>query len=232
MADGTLRQSNFAYFTVAEAAQEDKPVTAPVAMYSYSSDMRGAKPLAGATLDRTTVYVEWVGDYSRVKTYCCKATDSMGNVIAPHAKPKESHVYRLDLSSLDSGNHSRELYADLYSADGQVQQNNFSSFVVAQAATPPPAEPGSRTSDITVEWTAPSQRENGDYLSISELKGYEIYYTTDISGKSAVINVKGGHTNKYDIDDLPADIYYFTMSAIDNEGLKSRMTDIIELDLR
>jgi hypothetical protein len=67
---------------------------------------------------------------------------------------------------------------------------------------------------------------------MGEISGYEIYYTTDISGESVVIAVDGGNTNSYQLSALSADIYYFSMSAIDSDQLKSKMSAIVEVDLR
>ena len=67
---------------------------------------------------------------------------------------------------------------------------------------------------------------------MGEISGYEIYYTTRNSGESVAINIDGGSVGSYQFKSLPADLYFFSMAAIDNKQLKSEMSEIIEVDLR
>ncbi len=86
--------------------------------------------------------------------------------------------------------------------------------------------------DVTVSWTAPSQRENGTSLSPSELSGYEIHYTAVSTGKSNVVNVNGGQVQSYKVNSLAADLYQFTVVAVDTNNLKSKSPASTQVDLR
>lgn len=268
-----------------------QPEVTPVAMYSYAADMSHAKPLTGAQLERGTVYIQWSGDYSKAVHYCCKARNGSNKVVQNHGAPRTSRVLALNTASLPNDNFKRELYSDLYRANGSVRQNNFAVFTVAMAPVAPPVpeptpqpipvpvpvpqpeptpepqpepepipqpepeptpqpepepvpepepepepepipEPEPQVRDITLEWTAPSQRENGEYLSIAEISGYEIYYTTENSGKSIVVEIDNGNTTSHAFKSLAPDLYYFSMSTLDSDDLKSELSDIIEIDLR
>jgi hypothetical protein len=92
---------------------------------------------------------------------------------------------------------------------------------------PPPA-----TRSVTLRWTPPATRENGDYLSLGEIGGYEIYYTGELSGKEGTFTVKNGSASNYKISSLSPDIYHFSMSAIDSRDVKSKLSDVVEVDLR
>lgn len=75
-----------------------------------------------------------------------------------------------------------------------------------------------------LSWDIPSQRENGQPLPLSELAGYEVYYTTDNPALSGSIKISGGGTAKVSVPNLAAGQYYFTISAIDTTGLKSALS--------
>jgi outer membrane biosynthesis protein TonB len=94
-------------------------------------------------------------------------------------------------------------------------------------ATPAPA-----TRSVTLRWTPPATRENGDYLSLGEIGGYEIYYAGELSGKEGKLTVNDGRASSYKISSLAPDIYHFSMSAIDSKDMKSTMSDVVEVDLR
>ena len=85
---------------------------------------------------------------------------------------------------------------------------------------------------LTLRWKAPSVRENGDYLSIGEISGYEIYYTAGNSKESVSIIIDGGNVSSYSLSSLNPDIYYFSMSAIDSGQLKSKISAVVEVDLQ
>jgi hypothetical protein len=68
-------------------------------------------------------------------------------------------------------------------------------------------------------------------LALSDLTGFEIYYTTDNPAVSGVYTVSGGSKNSYDVTNLKAGIYYFTISAIDTSGLKSAMSSVVQVKL-
>jgi len=79
---------------------------------------------------------------------------------------------------------------------------------------------GSGSGTVTVNWTAPDTRSNGDQLSLAEIGGYRIYY-----GATA-----GDYPNQLDINDstaeqttftVPSGVYYFVMTTYDVDGRES-----------
>jgi hypothetical protein len=97
------------------------------------------------------------------------------------------------------------------------------------AAKPTPAPV---TRSVTLKWTPPATRENGAYLSLSEISSYEIYYAAELSGKESTLSISDASVSTYKVSSLPPDIYHFSMSAIDTKSVKSKMSDVVEIDLR
>lgn len=84
--------------------------------------------------------------------------------------------------------------------------------------------------DVKLSWTIPTTRQNGKALALSELKGYEVYYATDSSASTAndtVVTVNGGSISSSTISKLPAGTYYFSISAIDVNGVKSPLSTMV-----
>lgn len=76
-------------------------------------------------------------------------------------------------------------------------------------------------------WTAPSTREDGSALPVSELKGYEIYYTSDDLTQSVTLPISSAGTTSYSVANLKAGTYHFAISAIDSKGLKSKLSTTV-----
>jgi hypothetical protein len=83
---------------------------------------------------------------------------------------------------------------------------------------------------VTLKWSIPTTRQDGRPLALSELKGYEVYYATDSNTSTVndtIVPVVGGTMNSSVISKLPAGTYYFSISAIDSNGLKSRLSSMV-----
>lgn len=76
-------------------------------------------------------------------------------------------------------------------------------------------------------WAAPTSRVNGKPLQISEIKGYEIYYTSDDLSQGKTIPITGGTSTRYALTSLKAGTYHFAISAIDTKGLKSSLSPVV-----
>lgn len=83
-----------------------------------------------------------------------------------------------------------------------------------------------------VTWSAPTTRADGSALSLSDLAGYEIYYTIDSQTTASVVAVSSGGILSKDITlNLPPQTapytIYFAMTAIDNNNLKSALSPVV-----
>ena len=79
-----------------------------------------------------------------------------------------------------------------------------------------------------ISWTIPTKRVNGAALPISELKGYEIYWTRPSDKSKGTIKVGPGTKVSTTFDVYTPSTYYFAMSAIDTTGLKSPLSLMVE----
>lgn len=83
---------------------------------------------------------------------------------------------------------------------------------------PDVAEPG--TMSVNLQWTPPSQREDGSLLQESELSKYEIRYRALGVDTFEVVQVDATQTN-LPLVGLPIANYEFQIAVIDTDGLYS-----------
>jgi hypothetical protein len=79
----------------------------------------------------------------------------------------------------------------------------------------------------TLSWSIPTTRENGEPLGPQDLAGYEIYYTSEVSGVSAIIAINDPYVTTHAIEGLDSDTYHFAISAYDTKGLQSALSEIV-----
>lgn len=92
--------------------------------------------------------------------------------------------------------------------------------------TPDP-EPVPTTQTLQLMWTAPSAREDGSPLSLSELQGYELVYYSDQNNIEKVVNINGGSSQQYELVLDTPDTYHFAVAAIDSKGVKSELSEAV-----
>src|SRR5690606_19429271 len=99
------------------------------------------------------------------------------------------------------------------SAD-QVASLGGSTGTTKPPVTVPAPTPTPTSYTAKLSWTAPSTREDGKPLAMSELKGYEIYYTSDDLNQSVTVPVSGGTKTSHSVPNLKPGTYHFAISAI------------------
>jgi hypothetical protein len=95
---------------------------------------------------------------------------------------------------------------------------------------PEPADPV-RYQSVTLEWTIPMQRENGQLLGANELDGFIIEYTQ--KGKPGLVEqeyVEGGQQASKALE-LPPGYYSFRVIAVDTQGLTSNPSEWVGITL-
>lgn len=85
--------------------------------------------------------------------------------------------------------------------------------------------PVTQTAQLT--WTIPTTRADGTALAVSELAGYEVYYTNDSGSVSVTLSVSGASTVSTTVASLTTGNYYFSISAVDSTGLKSALSSVV-----
>lgn len=86
-------------------------------------------------------------------------------------------------------------------------------------------------SNVKLNWSVPSTRENGQALAASELTGYELYYTTDDPAVTGSVKISGGTTATYTVQNLAAGNYHFAIAAVDSKGLKSKLSAVADVKI-
>lgn len=84
---------------------------------------------------------------------------------------------------------------------------------------------GGGTGSLTLQWVAPSTFADGTSASLSQIKGYRLYYGT--SATDTPNHVDLGSDTQYQIT-LPSGSYYFRISAIDSNGLEGLLSAAIQ----
>ena len=69
------------------------------------------------------------------------------------------------------------------------------------AAPEDPTVPAAVT-DINLSWSAPSQRENNEPISLSEIAGYKIYYGTTSRNYPNKINISNATSDGYTVKNI------------------------------
>jgi hypothetical protein len=88
--------------------------------------------------------------------------------------------------------------------------------------SPPPPLPG--TGIATLSWTQPT--ENTDGSPLTDLAGYHIYYGTDSSNFTQVIDIVGPTSTSHVIRGLHTGTYYFAVTAYNGFGIESAKSNI------
>lgn len=82
-----------------------------------------------------------------------------------------------------------------------------------------------------LSWAIPSTRTNGTALQISELAGYEVYWTRSSDNAKGTIKVSSGTASTTAFDVYTPSTYYFAVSAVDSKGLKSPLSTMVQASL-
>ncbi len=78
---------------------------------------------------------------------------------------------------------------------------------------------------VRLEWSTPDHRENGSYLELSEIGGYEIRYQTGVNGEPVTILVEDQHATSHELS-VSAGVYLFSIAVYDTNGLYSEFVPI------
>lgn len=78
---------------------------------------------------------------------------------------------------------------------------------------------------VGLSWAPPDKRENGEYLNITDVGGYEIRYKKATDTKYTYISITDAWTNTYNFAWLEGD-YVFQIAAFDKNGVYSPFVDI------
>lgn len=83
----------------------------------------------------------------------------------------------------------------------------------------------------TLVWNAPLTREDGSSLALGQIAEYKIYYRMKHKDRFEVISVKDTSTTKYPLGAMPPGAYEFAITTVDVDGLESRRSASVEVNL-
>lgn len=101
------------------------------------------------------------------------------------------------------------------SSDSSLSSNNSSSQSNSEINGP-----------VLLRWAVPSARENGDYLGVEEVGGYEIRYREKGAEHFNSVRITGGYVNNHYFSHLQGNLE-FEIAAYDTNGLFSRFITIL-----
>ena len=85
------------------------------------------------------------------------------------------------------------------------------------------------TGSLTLEWTAPSEREDNTTLARTDIQGYRIYYSKS-KGSYLLensVSVSGGSIQQFTVpaNTIPSGQYFIVITTIDADGHESAYSD-------
>ncbi|HHJ36626.1 MAG TPA: hypothetical protein ENJ87_12755 [Gammaproteobacteria bacterium] len=86
------------------------------------------------------------------------------------------------------------------------------------------SDESSASSDITLSWTAPVEREDNTPIALSEIAGYRIYYGSTPGLLNKNIQINDGTTTTYLFKNFSAGTYYFSVTTLDTDGQESQLS--------
>ncbi len=160
--------------------------------------------LAATTIKDTTIDLVWEAARDNVGVTLYRITRD-GVILAS--------VSGRSLTFLD-----RDLQPDTtytYQVQAGDAAGNWSNLSARLQVATVPVISGTRLS-----WSHPTQRENGQYLELHEIGGYEIRYRENSLDNFTSIQLPGSNTTQYSLGSIPSN-YDFQIAVYDTQGLYS-----------
>ena len=85
------------------------------------------------------------------------------------------------------------------------------------------------STDITLAWIAPVEREDNSALSLTAIAGYKVYFGNTQGQYSKSLSISDGSATGYTFNSFAAGTYYFVITTIDNEGRESQYSSEITI---
>ena len=91
----------------------------------------------------------------------------------------------------------------------------------------PSPSPGA-SSVMAIAWAAPTTRNDGSFLSLSDIAGYRIYRGTDPNNLVLLKDTSDPTLTEFNITETQPGTYYYAVTAYDINGRESMYSEITE----
>ncbi|MGH8201217.1 MAG: fibronectin type III domain-containing protein [Steroidobacteraceae bacterium] len=84
------------------------------------------------------------------------------------------------------------------------------------------APPTGSSADVTLNWMPPTENTNG--TALTNLAGYDIHYGTSSGDYTQKVSVSNPGIATYVVDNLTPGTYYFSVGAVNSQGVESPLS--------
>lgn len=113
----------------------------------------------------------------------------------------------------------------------QAQEDLLATFGQSQPSEQKTEQTAGVDTRKTLVWNPPLTREDGSALTPGQIAGYRIYYRLKHQDNYSVIPLNDGSKTRYTLSDMQPGAYEFSITTIDIDGLESRRSDPVEVNL-
>ena len=82
---------------------------------------------------------------------------------------------------------------------------------------------------VNLTWVAPSEREDGTGLSLSEITGFRIYYGAQSGDYSNTIDIDDHTATQTVLAGIPSGTYFVAVTAVDVDGRESQHSEEVKV---
>ena len=82
---------------------------------------------------------------------------------------------------------------------------------------------------LAIDWVAPTQREDGTALALSDIETYNLYYGNSPGDYQYTIDNSNVTTDSVHIYNFPGGTYYFVITTVTTDGLESPFSEEFEI---
>lgn len=158
-------------------------------------------------------------------TYTVRAIDIAGN----RSNFSDALIAKTTNTTSGSASSSSSKISTNSSSQSSISSpsHNSSSSIANQSSSTGSSIASSTSSknSVRIEWTTPSIRENGEYLELHEIGGYEIRYRPSNSTVYLQEVIMNNNITHYERDDITKDTI-FQIAVFDTNGLYSRFIQL------
>ncbi|HEY0892916.1 MAG TPA: hypothetical protein VGE32_07640 [Cellvibrio sp.] len=194
-----------------------------IATVEYPSHILSDQNLAAYTeYSYTITAFDLDGNNSEVSpVFTVRTLASPGGVSSMSSASSKSSNSSQSKSSSSSSTSSKSSI----SSSSKSSSNSSSKSSLSSSAKSSSSASSVALQTITITWSHPNQRENGTFLELEEIGGYEIRYRKPTDSRYTYITLNGNRTNEYAFTGNTLGLE-FEIAVFDNRGLYSRFVKV------